>query len=114
MWRVTVEYTAGANADFMREQFPEDAAQSGRSAPFVLGRVLFEDGDLSDRDSTEGITRLSNFHEHIGCTPCGSFPFEAVRRGPHVLRTARGGDEMPRLIEGQAEFSCNWAQGLIV
>ena len=108
VWRVTVEYTGGDNSNFMREQFP----QEGGSAPFVLGRILFEDGDLSHhRDSTWGITRLSNFHEHIGCTPCGSFPFEAVRRGPYVLRTARGGgSNVPRLNEGEAEFSCRWDQ----
>ena len=115
VWRVTVEYTGGANSNFMREQFPRDvvAQSSGRSASFVLGRILFEDGDLSAaRDSSAwGITRLSNFHEHIGCTPCGSFPFEAVRRGPYVLRTAaRGGSDTPRLLEGEAEFSCRWDQ----
>ena len=106
VWTVSVEYTGGSSSNFMGEQFPQD--NPGR--PYVLGRILFEDGTLSGgRDSEWGITRLSNFHEHIGCTPCGAFPFEAVRRGPFVLRTASGGNT-PRLIEGEAEFACRWDQ----
>ena len=107
VWRVSIEYTGGPNGNFMREQFPQD----NPNTPFVIGRILFDDGGLSNGgNSPQGIHRLSNFHEHIGCTPCGSFPFEAVRRGPFVLRTARGGGNLPRLAEGEAEFSCKWAE----
>ena len=46
VWRVSVTYESGPNPDFMEQQFPEDVAQSGSSAPFVLGRILFEDEGL--------------------------------------------------------------------
>ena len=46
VWRVSVIYESGPNPDFMEQQFPEDVAQSGSSAPFVLGRILFEDEGL--------------------------------------------------------------------
>ena len=46
VWRVSVLYKGGPNPDFMRQQFPQDVAQSGKSAPFVLGRILFDDETL--------------------------------------------------------------------
>ena len=46
VWRVSVMYESGPNLDFMEQQFPEDVSQSGSSAPFVLGRILFEDEGL--------------------------------------------------------------------
>ena len=51
---------------------------------------------------------MSNFHEHLGCTPCDSFPFESVRKGPFVRQKARPGNDMPQLVEGWAHFGCDW------
>ena len=73
-----------------------------------LGRMLFTDKDLVIGDeSSGGITGMSFFHEHIGCTPCGSFAFEAQRKGPFITQTA-GNTELPELQGMTGEFGCNW------
>ena len=62
--------------------------------------MLFFPKSAGGQPSTYGIKSLSNFHEHIGCTPCGAFEFEAVRKGPVVVGKARPGNALPRLVAG--------------
>lgn len=40
--------------------------------------------------SSSGITRLNNFYEHIGCTPCDAFDAVTRRAGPWILETNSG------------------------
>eukprot|EP00239_Pterosperma_sp_CCMP1384_P002208 CAMPEP_0197843374 /NCGR_PEP_ID=MMETSP1438-20131217/233_1 /TAXON_ID=1461541 /ORGANISM="Pterosperma sp., Strain CCMP1384" /LENGTH=692 /DNA_ID=CAMNT_0043453475 /DNA_START=282 /DNA_END=2360 /DNA_ORIENTATION=+ len=44
----------------------------------IVGRQLLEKVD-------SGLIKLSAFHEHLGCTSCGSFEVAARREGPWVI-----------------------------
>lgn len=48
---------------------------------FSVGKILISGA------SNSGIERISNFYEHIGCTPCDSFDAYTSRAGPWVLKT---------------------------
>ena len=58
-------------------------------------------------ESPGGIVDFDMFHEHIGCTPCGSFAFEAERSGPYITQIAEN-SELPKLEEGSGSFGCPW------
>eukprot|EP00588_Corethron_pennatum_P026093 CAMPEP_0194319392 /NCGR_PEP_ID=MMETSP0171-20130528/15842_1 /TAXON_ID=218684 /ORGANISM="Corethron pennatum, Strain L29A3" /LENGTH=438 /DNA_ID=CAMNT_0039076589 /DNA_START=219 /DNA_END=1536 /DNA_ORIENTATION=+ len=53
--------------------------------------------------SGSGIDRLSNFLEHIGCTPCDSFDQYTSRAGPWVLKTVSGAET--RLVGASSKFT---------
>ena len=50
----------------------------GTGQEWVVGRQLVS-------DSAGGINRLNHFHEHLGCTTCGTFYARVSRGGPWVL-----------------------------
>ena len=104
VWTVKINYVSGPNKEnFMVDQFNLDGEED-----FVLGRILFSEDNLAvGEESTGGINRFSMFHEHLGCTPCNSFAFEADRFGPYVTKAIDNGN-LPELVEGDASFSCAW------
>ena len=106
VWTVKVRYVSGPNmGTFMKTQFGLNEDED-----FVLGRILFTDEDLDiGKVSSGGINRFSVFHEHISCTPCGSFAFEAERSGPYITG-AINNDDLPQLDEGSGQYSCEWNQ----
>jgi len=83
VWKVKVKYVNGPNKEnFMIDQFNLDGKED-----FVLGGILFSEDDLAvGEESTGGINDFGMFHEHIGCTTCNSFAFEAERSGPYVTK----------------------------
>lgn len=56
------------------------AATATVAEPIVVGKMFLQ-------DTYAGIGRMSAFHEHIGCTPCGAF-YESEVRGSSYLLTA--------------------------
>ena len=77
----------------------------------TLGRILFTDPDLDIGDeSNGGIYSTSFFHEHIGCTPCGSFGFAVERTGLYITETA-GNKEVPQLVRMYGNMNCPWRSG---
>lgn len=124
VWKVSLRYVSGPRlSTFMEDQFggSEHLVGTGKAKEFVIGRVLFSDPAINVGDvSAKGIRRLALFHEHLGCTPCGSFGFEAERSGPYITETAEmavaqangmGADEyalltVPQLLAGDASFNC--------
>ena len=102
VWQVKLSYVNGPNKDnFMFDQFGLDSDED-----FVIGRILFAEDNLAlGEESTGGINYLSNFHEHIGCTPCNSFAFEVDRFGPYVTK-AIDNENLPELVEGYASANC--------
>merc|ERR1711862_363580 len=54
--------------------------------------------------SSSGITRLNNFYEHLGCTPCDSFDAETRRAGPWILKTVSGSVDT-RLIGAHSKYN---------
>jgi len=53
--------------------------------------------------SDSGIDRITNFLEHIGCTPCDSFDQYTSRAGPWVLKT-RSPDVDTILVSANSKF----------
>jgi hypothetical protein len=104
VWTLKIRYASGPNKhSFMENQFGVN-----KDEEFILGRILFADDDLDiGIESSGGIIDFDMFHEHIGCTPCGSFAFETERSGPYITRSAEN-RELPKLEEGSGSFSCPW------
>ena len=107
VWTVKVRYASGPNKEsFMTNQFGVNSDDD-----FVLGRILFTDDDLVvGKESKGAINRFSVFHEHISCTPCGSFAFEEERSGPYIIAAIDSNQNLPKLEEGSGQYSCEWNQ----
>ena len=105
VWTVKARYVGGPNKEtFMKNQF----RGLGQNDEFILGQILFTDDDLEvGKTSPQAITDLDMFHEHIGCTICGSFAFEEERSGPYITE-AIDNDNIPQIEEGNGSFSCPW------
>jgi hypothetical protein len=103
VWMVKVRYANGPN----KEHFMENQFGLNESENFVLGRILFEDKDLDiGLVSSGGIKDFGIFHEHIGCTLCGSFSFESEVSGPYITQAIDNGS-ISQLIEGSGKYSCS-------
>jgi len=105
VWTVKARYASGPNkSNFMERQF--NGLKDNDE--FILGRILFTDDDLEiGETSPQGITDLDMFHEHIGCTICGSFSFEEERSGPYITE-AIDNSNVPQIEEGNGSFGCPW------
>lgn len=68
----------------------------GSGEEWLVGRQLLTNA------KGNGVKRLSTFHEHIGCTPCGSFNAVEQRSGPWVLKP-----EGTRLTGIASSYSCD-------
>lgn len=69
---------------------------------FVLGRVLLE-GDTQ----SQGINLWTNFHEHLGCTPCDAFYESTTVTGPFI-REPQGAHKISRVYvePPKSEYTC--------
>jgi hypothetical protein len=77
----TLHNPAGLGKDYRGSEWTLTATRTSihqsNNQVYVVGSMFFE-------DSYEGVTRLTGFHEHIGCTPCAAFKETEIRRGPWV------------------------------